>query len=444
MVFRSQVEGDQLNMLYLGWKLAFAGEWLQYGLNTSAGGDSPGGVLSLLVGLPLAVWPDYRAPALLMWVLSLAGYLVLDRVVGRALGSSGRVVFAVLYWLNPWRIHFTSSLWNPNYMFSLGAVHLWAAYRMRQRPGFWSSFVCVLIVGLGVQIHTSALVLAFATALLWWRGAIRLNWWGIAAGVFAVVASLMPWLLLVVAEPTRLPGGTGFPFRNLVTVYPVVRGVLHLLRYPSLALPRQVLDLDMSPETAGDDLVSSMVGSILVVLGVFTVLLPCASYRRLLRRSRLLWQRPASAMSERAWLRRYLYLSLAGGLLAFAFSPTTTMFWQGFPVFHAAVLATVLFVMAVGRSRHRRRVRRWTSAYAVVTVVVVCVVAVASPLFRPVGPRPPPGPPPVDRDDYWQRMRHDHPMFHDLELLDRCRVVIDPEYGSWPDSFPDPSSPAFP
>jgi len=29
-------------------------------------------------------------------------------------------------------------------------------------------------------------------------------------------------------------------------------------------------------------------------------------------------------------------------------------------------------------------------------------------------------------------------MFHDLKLFDRCRVMIDPEYGQWPDSFPDP------
>jgi hypothetical protein len=55
MVFRSQVEGDTLNMLARGWRFAFAGEWLQYGLPTSAGGKSPGGLLSLLVGLPLLV-----------------------------------------------------------------------------------------------------------------------------------------------------------------------------------------------------------------------------------------------------------------------------------------------------------------------------------------------------------------------------------------------------
>jgi hypothetical protein len=77
------------------------------------------------------------------------------------------------------------------------------------------------------------------------------------------------------------------------------------------------------------------------------------------------------------------------------------------------------------------------TAYAVLTLVMVCVIGLASPLYRPPGPRPLPGPPP-DRDDYWIRLRSDHPMFHDLELLDRCRVVVDPEFGGWLDSFPDP------
>jgi hypothetical protein len=440
MVFRSQVEDDQLEMLYHGWMFAVGGEWLQHGLNTSAGGNSPGGLLSLLVGLPLVVWHDYRAPAMMLWLLSLAGYLMLDRIVGRSIGSSGRVVFAVLYWLSPWRMYFTSSLWNPNYMFFLGALHLWAAFQIRRQPRFWASFLCVLIVGMGVQIHTSAMVLAFVTVLLWWCRTIRVDWWGVAAGVLVVLASLVPWMLDVIERPELIPGGTGFPFRNLIVVYPVLRGLLYLLRYPSLAVPGQVLDLDFAPDTTGDDALSSMIAAGLTVLGGLTVVLSCASYRRFLRGSRRMWRRPTRPMTDRVWLYRYLYWSLAGTLLAFAFSPTTTMFWQGFPIFHAAVLVTVLFVITVERSRRRRLVHRLLTTYAALSLATLCVIGFAGPLFRLPGPPPPPGPPP-DRDDYWNRMHYDHPMFHDYELLDRCRVIIDPEYGGWPDSFPDPEKP---
>jgi hypothetical protein len=224
----------------------------------------------------------------------------------------------------------------------------------------------------------------------------------------------------------------------------VLRGLLYLLRYPSLAVPGQVLDLDFAPEATGDDALSSLVSVILTVLGGVTVVLSCASYRRFLRGARRMWRFPAPPATNRIWLHRYLFWSLAGAVLAFAFSPTTTMFWQGFPIFHAAVLVAVLFVDSVGRSRrrsllHRSLLRRSIAAYVVLMLVMVCVIGLASPMYRPPGPQPPPGQPP-DRDDYWNRMRYDHPMFHDLELLDRCRVVVDPVYGGWPDSFPEPET----
>jgi len=438
MVLRSQVEGDQLNMLYHGWMLAFRGEWLQHGLNTSAGGDTPGGLLSLLVGLPLMVWRDHRAPAMLVWLLGLAGYLILDRVVGKVLGDSGRLAFAVFYWLNPWRVYFTSSLWNANYMIFLGSVHLWAAWRLRERRRFWASFVLVIIIGLGIQLHTSVIILTFATALLWWRGVVRVNWWGVAAGMLAVAVSLVPWMLLVVHRPEIMPGGNGFPFRNLLLVQPVLHGLMYLLRYPSLAVPSQLLDLDFEPARYAIGGVSSAIAAILTVVGGVTVLLSGASYWRFLRHPKRMWQNSKlTAVGACSWLRRYVFWTLAGTLIAFAVSPTTIMFWQGFPIFHAAVLVVVLYVATVARSRHRLRMRRLVACYVLVSLVVVCAVGVAGPLFRPPGLPPPPGPPPTE-DDYWNRMRYDHPMFHDLKLFDRCRVMIDPEYGQWPDSFPDP------
>ena len=112
MVARARFDGDQFNMLARGWTLAFAGEWLQYGMPTSAGGMSPGGLQSLMAGLPLMVWADGRAATLVVWLLGVAGYLLLDRAFGPALGPRGRLLLALVYWLNPWRLHYNSILWN--------------------------------------------------------------------------------------------------------------------------------------------------------------------------------------------------------------------------------------------------------------------------------------------------------------------------------------------
>ncbi len=431
MVFRSQVEGDTLNMLARGWYLAFEGEWLQFGMPTSAGGTSSGGFIALVVGLPLMAWADYRAPAVLVWLLGVVGYLVLDRIVGRVPLPSARLLFAVFYWLNPWRIHYTSFLWNPNFMFFLGALHLCAGYSMRRTPRFWASLVWTLIVGFGFQIHASAAVFGFISVLLWWRGVVRVNWWGVAVGLAVIAGSLVPWLMTMIEGPELIPGETGFPFRNLLFVYPLLKGLIYLLRYPSTALPNQVYDLDFWPTGIADDRMSAAVATVLVATGWITVLVSCASFRRFLRRSRAFLRNQDWSRSDSQWLRGYLFWSLAGVALAFAFSPTSVMFWQGFPVFHVAVLVTVLYMSGLARTRKRDLIRRIVTAYAVLMLAAACVIGVGSTLFRGPGP-------PVRQDrpsSYDVRHLHinDHPMYHDLAIVDRCGLMIVDQGGWEPD-----------
>ena len=100
MVARSQVSGDQLNMLARGW-LFTHGEWVQFGLTTSANGKTPGGLGSVFSGAALLVWRDYRAPALLILLSHVLAYVLLDRTLRRALGERERLLFCVFYWLNP-------------------------------------------------------------------------------------------------------------------------------------------------------------------------------------------------------------------------------------------------------------------------------------------------------------------------------------------------------
>ena len=431
MVSRTRFDGDQFNMLARGWTLAFAGEWLQYGMPTSAGGMSPGGLQSLLVGLPLMVWADGRAATLLLWLMSVVGYLLLDRTFGPALGPRGRLLLALCYWLNPWRMHYTSMLWNSSYMFFFGAVHAFCAVYMRRGRRFWPSLVMVLCVGLGLELHTAALALAFASVLLWWRGVIRVSWWGVAAGSALVVASVVPWMAVVAARPDLLPGGPGFPFRNLVLVQPFLRGLMYLLRYPSLALPSRVYDLDLVRDGSADDTLFSALQVILVGLGWITVLLPVVAYRRFLRGPRVLWRRQPTEVGHRQWLHRYVFWTLAGAVVAFAISPTSVMFWQGFPVFHVAVLPVVLFVQAVLRSGRVVAGRRAVAAVVGTVLAVNVLIGWASPMFRPSGPLRSGGS--GTEASFVRRLWADHPMFHDLGLHERCGLVVVGQGGWMPD-----------
>src|SRR6187551_1392563 len=126
MVLRTQVGGDQLDLLARGWRLAARGDLVPHGNPLSNGGNEPGAVTSLVVGLPLFLRMDHLAPVWLVWVTHLLAWWLLDRTLARALGGGARArtLFAAFYWLSPWQLYFAGLLWNPSYLFLAGAAHL--------------------------------------------------------------------------------------------------------------------------------------------------------------------------------------------------------------------------------------------------------------------------------------------------------------------------------
>lgn len=126
MLTRLQIGGDAISLLSRGWLLAAKGIWVPFGnpAASSAGGYMPGGLTALLVGLPLELWMDPRAPVVAILLLRLIAYWTLDRVVGGRLGLRGRLVLAVVYWLNPWRPSQSAWLDNSNHVFVAGALHM--------------------------------------------------------------------------------------------------------------------------------------------------------------------------------------------------------------------------------------------------------------------------------------------------------------------------------
>src|SRR5215472_8154104 len=126
MVRNSQLSGDQLPMLDLGWQLARNHVWVAHGMLTSAGGYSPGGLTGLLTGIQLLL-----------------------RIVRPALTELGQLLLLLLLWLSPWHLYFSSHLWDPNYMFVFAVLHLATAQRMWKSNEAWTTAAHVLILGLG-------------------------------------------------------------------------------------------------------------------------------------------------------------------------------------------------------------------------------------------------------------------------------------------------------
>ena len=432
MVSRSQVGGDQLHMLSRGWLLAAQGTWIHYGMPTSAGGKSPGSATSLLVGAPLMVWRDYRAPILLLWLSHLLGYLLLDWVVARATSPRGRLLFALFYWLNPWRVFFSAHLWNANYMFLAGAIHAWTCFGQRRRASFWLSFLHVLTIGIAAQLHSSAPVLLFASALLLWRGYLKIKWAGAVAGAVAVGASLLPWALTVLRHPELLPGGTGFPFRGLVLLFPLLRGLVYWLRYPVLFFTKRMTEFDFTATLGvlGDRLLATPLWALLVAIGPLTLAFPFLANRRMwLADRRWLLRKAEGAWSARRWLHGYVVGCFAAAVVSFAASPTTVMAWQGFIVLHVAVLPLVLWLETLLRSRAKVWAARGVQAYAIAVSLLLVAMAVATPLYRKGG-----------RDDVRATVAAPHAMFDELAITRHCTLVIDPAVTWWPDALPPPAA----
>ncbi len=440
MVTRSQVAGDQLNLLGLGWRLAFEGDWPMHGNPTSAGGFTPGGLTAAIVGLPLLVWQHHRMIALITLASHLVAYLLLDRLLRRILEPEERVLFAVLYWLNPWRLYHSAFIWNPNFLFLVGALHLWTAYRLRERPSFWWSFAHVLALGLAAQVAIHTLPLVAVSLLLWWRGYLRLDLGGALAAAAVTAASLVPWLAAVTADPALLPSaGDG---RWLFLLNTSLRAAVYWVRYSSFALSSELFCLDFG-RLLGEAAAARLAPVHAAVEGLlYFGTLPIslwANYR--LWRGSGRWWRPAAeaATSERAWLEGVVRWSLIAVLATFALSPATVSRWYLHALFHLAVLPLVFAGGALLRSSRATIARRAAWAYAAVALVLGLALLLAGPMYRCGGDRC------SGRAATLPDLRHDHPMLEPLGVQRTCPVVVNEPDAWWIQTVPEPvASIAFP
>ena len=429
MVARSQVGGDQLNMLARGWLFAH-GDWVQFGMTTSANGKSPGGLTSLLAGAPLLLWRDYRAPALLVLLSHVVAYLVLDRTLRRILSARERLLFCVLYWLNPWRLFQSAFLWNSNWNFLFGSVHLWTVYRQRREASFWASLLHVLALGAFFQLHTSFAVLALVSVALVLRGWFRPNWAGVALGAGLSAVALVPWVEAVAANPALMPGSKGFLFRGLIFVFPFLRGIGYWLRYPSLSFAGRMTEFDFTSVLgSADRWIGPPLTVLVTAIGIASVLASLLAAGWMWRRNRRRWRRPPAGITDRVWLHGYVTWVFMATMASYALSPSTIMFWQGFSVLHAAVLPLALWAAVLLRSRRREVAQRLARIWVAVVVPLLVCMALAAPMYRRGG-----------REAVGIAVHEDHHMYHELGILEHTSVRVDPKSTWMPDVFrPNPA-----
>jgi hypothetical protein len=430
MVTRAQLGGDQLNLLARGWLWAAEGQLVPYGNPLSSGGNGPGAATTVLVGAPLFLWMDPRASVALIWLTHLAAFLLLDRALRPHLSDAERIAFVAVYWLNPWQLESSAYLWNPNYLFLFGAIHLVTALGSRERASFALSLTHVLALGLAFQLHPGTLLAAVLSLLLWLRGYVRVHWGAVAIGAAATLAALAPWLLAVRAHPEIVEAGTGFPFRGLIYLFPILKGLLYLVRYGSLALGRQSLTLDFSevfgPEV--DAWLTPVSSWALLAAGGVTLLTALAALIVFLRGRQPLarWEPSSAANSGRNWLEGYTALGFVAAAVVLAAAPTTPQWWQAIILFHVAVLPVVFAVGRLAAAGRAALARRTTYGFAALALAANGAIAVGAPTFRCEG-----------RGQLTFPLRSHSRMFDDLKIQQRCPWPLDVPHTWWPDVLPE-------
>jgi hypothetical protein len=275
-------------------------------------------------------------------------------------------------------------------------------------------------------------LLAAATVLLLITGHLRLRWSAVVAGLALAAAALVPWALAVAREPALLPVSEGFPFRGLLLLFPLVRGVLYWLRHGSLGLPGPEARFDFEP-ALGDSLarpVEVFADAMVSGVGAITVIVPLLAnlwlWRRLRRRG--LGEMLGVQEGRRAWVAGYVRVCFVAALLTYAAAPTTVMWWQGVALLHAALIPVALWAGAVMRKR-RRVARSGSWSWATCAVLIAVLLAFGGRRHRCGG-----------EDSIVLPLRGDHPMLHDLRIFESCPFESRPD-GWWPDVLPEPRLP---
>ncbi len=428
MARRAQIELDQFALIVRGWMLAKEGWLVPFGALTAAGGFQPGALSSLLMGLPLLVWEDYRAIGFLTLFTHIGAYWLLDRTLKDVVGARGRLVLCIVYWLNPWRLFYSAHVWNPNLVFLPAVLHLSTAMRSRQRASFLQSFGHVLAIGIAFQLHASFLVLAIASLLLFAKGYLRVHWGGFVAGVAVALGSLANWAVVALRYPGLLPINTGFIGSGLVQVGPVLKGAAYWLRYPTAAFSSKMSRFDFGPALGDgwDAILSPLFLTLVRIVGPLSVLVAVMANVWLWRRRPRFGKLSARA-SSLEWLLGYSRWVCVSLLLVMALNPAGstvltyvrgTTSWRGFIALPAAVLPVVLWLGLMWRTAARKQVRLGLAFYAAATVLVSAALSVAAPMYRKGGDR-----------HLSSVIREHHEMLDALGMHEHATIVIDAERG---------------
>jgi hypothetical protein len=341
--------GDQTQMLYKGYMAAYKDVWINYGNAASAVGNVPGSMLTYVVALPVMLFDSPWSPMLLLIFLHLASYFLLDSVIKDIFKSDIRLVFLVIYWLNPWFL-FENILYNPSYLFFFSALHFYSAYKQRQKSSFWYSFLHMLSIGLAMQFHYSWIILSIISLYLVYRKTVKVNWFGVAFGVVVIGISLILYLQAVMQNSsiTKHADDTGrYIGWGGLHVYPVLKSFLYWLRYGSFFFPNKLImsaNFDWLTTVHLVQLIFIYLYKALVIgVGVVTLYISYKANRNFYEALKGKFFLRERVSSKEEWLLLYVFGALLGVFISSILSPIIFSYWHLIIVFPFAIMPFLIY-----------------------------------------------------------------------------------------------------
>ena len=348
-----KIDGDVIQLLRNGHSLVTKGILVPFGSQSSSGGSGnvPGAFLSLAVGAPMKLWHSPWSALLLLTGFHMMALLMYLDIMKKFVSSVTLVALSVLFWLNPWRVA-EVFLWNPGYIYFAALVHFWTAFHLSEKRSFIFSMLHTLSLFLALQIHASFVILVFISLILLWMRALKPNWLGIAAGILLGMASLLPYIMAGLKDPSIFPqpgsGGKGFLFFGIVYVYPLLKGFWYWILFGSFIFQKHIfhqLEFSWIHSVGLKSALKYAWTGIAYATGAAGVILSFYVNYTFFKNNKNVfrfWQvrfEPGSS-----WIIYYTVAAFVAMMAATAISPTLPIFWHLLFIWPFTLIPLVLFI----------------------------------------------------------------------------------------------------
>lgn len=365
LLYSSQqiVGPSQKQMLIKGYMGAIQNIWLSYGNTASSLGNVPGSLSAYIIGVPLKIWLSPWAPMSFLIFLHIGSFFLFDSVIKKIFEPQVRLVFIVIYWLNPWFL-FENTLWNPSYLSFFTALHFWSAFQMRQKKSFLYSFLHLFAIGMAMQLHYSWPILAVISSFLFYRGVIKIHWLGLITSAVIILISLIPYLQeSLTTQGIPQNEGNESDGRYIgwggVHVFPVLKAFFYWLRYASFIFTNKIILGATFDVFSANALVQTIVmyswrGLLFAIGGISLLFSLKVNYVAWTTVKPLISRKNRHIeLSHENWLLLYVLGTVFAVLLSAALSPIIFSFWHLLIIFPIALFPILSYTNSWAKNNEK-------------------------------------------------------------------------------------------